>query len=936
VAVQPPDDTAVSGSDPDATLLPEGQAPRVVDSTLEPGAKVGRYTLIERVGAGAMGVVFSAWDPELDRRVALKIVRGNGYTNDSTAALMAEARTLAKLSHPSIVTVFDVGRHGEAVFIAMEYLRGRTLRQWRKEHPDANWREVIALYARAGAGLAAAHDEGLVHRDFKPANVMVTDAGAVKVLDFGLAQVAESPGASQRMGTPRYMAPEQFAGTTVGAHADQFAFSVALYEALFDQHPFDGETALELSASMQKGALNLPPVSNDVPSKIRVAIATGLSNEPRHRHPTMAMYLEALDPQAPARRWWLGALFGGVGLVAAAAMLPGRGDSPCDGAAESLGEVWNDESRAGIDVALSLDGLDASIRDDARARLDGFAEAWSVQRTEACEATVVRHADTQALMDARYDCLDRRLYAFGDTLDAVATGSAAARLDIETTLERLPDLESCADEDYLLAYYPPPDNPDDRARILEIELEANRLFEQAVDEGVDVSEQLTALITAADELDYPPLRVGVRGTLGSYLAFQNRIDASVEVLETALAIGLERNVRYATMSVLFELARIRGLHQQDSKQALFLDRMGEAVASSLPDGKEVRIQMISRRLDVYVRAGELDAAEAMARERLQYLEDEGKLDEPSGVEARAMLAEVLMHKDNNDEANALLSSILEDPTVGRWSPTLARAYVYRARLRHVQEDFDGAIADHLAAYESFSKLYGPTHTNAAGRLSDLARTYAAAGRMTDARDAGRRSIEAMVAGGVEPPVPGVAQMHENLARFHANLGEFEDADAALDEAERWTQGLPTVSNWRSTLRGRVAEARGEDEVAKQLFEGALRDAVDDAETRTANVDLWVNRIRRGDTEGVKAPLLEVATGDEADSSTRARARYGLAMLEAQRLQPETARRHLQAARELLQTDAPSLLRRKLDAVEQGLPASPQRGNEGEQPQAKHP
>ncbi len=925
------DDTAVSGSDPDATLFPEGAGPPRAQSRLGPGARVGRYTLIERVGAGAMGVVFSAWDPELDRRVALKVVRGNGDTDDSTAALMGEARVLARLSHPNIVTVFDVGTHGDAVFIAMEYLRGSTLRQWRKDNPDAPWKEVVRLYAQAGAGLSAMHDEGLVHRDFKPANVMVTESGAVKVLDFGLAHPADSPCATQRVGTPRYMAPEQHANGPLDSRTDQFAFSVALFEALFDHHPFNGETALELSASVQSGALNLPPVSNDVPAKVRVAVTTGLSKEPSDRHPSMTAYLASLDPQAPTRRRWLGALFAGAGVVAAAALVQGPGENPCGDAAIAMQDVWNEDARAELDTALDIEGLDASIRAEVREQFDRFADKWATLKIDACETTVVRHADKQAMMDMRYDCLDRRLHTFADSVETLSQGSVAARLEVESTLERLPDLESCADPEYLRAYYPPPADPDDRARILEIELASNRLFKQATEDGVDVADDLEALAAEADELDYAPLRVGIRATLGSYLAFRNRVDESAAVLEDALAIGLEEHVRYATTSALFDLARVRGLHQRDIKGALFLDRLGEALAASLPNGEEVRMALVHRRLDVYRLANKLDEAEAMAREHVAFLGSKGSLDEPSGVEARTELAGVLMFNDKTAEAGALLSAILDAPTVASSHPILARAFAYRARIRHTQKDFDGAIADHLAAYERFERLYGRTHTNAAGRLSDLASTYAEAGRLADARDTGERAVAAMIDGGVKPPLPNVARMLENVAWYHANLGDLDEADAALDESARWTQGLPKVTHWPSLFRGRIAEARGDDVSAKRHFEEAQRDAADDEERSAAEVDVWVNRIRRGVIDGASAPLLEVATAEDRHAMTRARARYGLALLEARRLQPETARRHLDAARALLDAEEPDahMLNRKLDAVGEALSASTQPGDNAE-------
>ncbi|MBZ0232031.1 MAG: serine/threonine protein kinase, partial [Deltaproteobacteria bacterium] len=210
-----------------------------------------------------MGRVFAAYDPRLDRRVAIKVLlaraRSEQWRTQAHARLLREAQAMARLSHPNIVTVYEVGELGADLFIAMEYVKGATVRGWLEAEPR-DWRDVIEVFLQAGRGLAAAHAAGLVHRDVKPDNILVGDDGIVRVTDFGL--VGATGGSEARdggaltgeltetgtiVGTPRYMAPEQHRGAAVDARTDQFAFGVALYEALYRQRPFAGDTAAELS-----------------------------------------------------------------------------------------------------------------------------------------------------------------------------------------------------------------------------------------------------------------------------------------------------------------------------------------------------------------------------------------------------------------------------------------------------------------------------------------------------------------------------------------------------------------------------------------------------------------------------------------------------------------------------------------------------------------
>jgi predicted Ser/Thr protein kinase len=283
-----------------------------------PGTTLGRYVLLDRLGEGGMGVVYAAHDPELDRKVALKLLRTSDSAPKRRERLLREAKALARLAHPNVVAVHDVGSIGEQVFVAMELIDGRTLRQWvADERPG--WRAIVEVYRQAGRALSAAHALGIVHRDFKPDNVLIDSGGRVRVVDFGLARaVGEQAravsdarsGPSDRltrtgslMGTPAYMAPEQHRGEAAGAAADQFGFCVALYEALYGQRPFAGDTLDTLARSVTAGDIRAPSRDASAPLWLHRVLARGLRVAAIDRYPTMDALLAALDRDpAPRRR----------------------------------------------------------------------------------------------------------------------------------------------------------------------------------------------------------------------------------------------------------------------------------------------------------------------------------------------------------------------------------------------------------------------------------------------------------------------------------------------------------------------------------------------------------------------------------------------------------------------------------------------------------
>ncbi|MGQ0508938.1 MAG: protein kinase domain-containing protein [Myxococcaceae bacterium] len=444
------------------------------------GTSIGRYVLLRRLGEGGMGVVYAAYDPELDRKVAIKLLRDDildpARAEAHRGRLLREAQALARLSHPNVIVVHDVGTYGTQVFMAMEFVEGQTLGDWLREK-KRGWREIVDAFLLAGYGLGAAHAAGLVHRDFKPENVILGHDGRVRVMDFGLARSTDPDDPTKSgprqifasttdlrrsdalgepltetgilLGTPGYMAPEQHHGGEVDGRTDQFSFCVALYEALYGERPFAGQTIDALGLAVGQGMINEPPEEHDVPKWVRTALVRGMSVAPGDRYPSMGALITALNvkPRVRRRRVFLVA-----GIAAAFVALAYAGSQSarvrmCQKAEGDVLALLDAPSRtqlaAGF-MATGAQGWEGSFTQFTQ-QLGKYLDELGHQRDTACEAlTSPRTSPT--LLAARMRCIDRAADEATALVKELGRADSVAVNRAVDAVYALPSPTACDDE----------------------------------------------------------------------------------------------------------------------------------------------------------------------------------------------------------------------------------------------------------------------------------------------------------------------------------------------------------------------------------------------------------------------------------------------------------------------------------------------------------
>lgn len=612
---------------------------------------VGRYEVLGPLGSGGMGAVFAAYDPELDRKVALKLLhdsRRDGSRNtQARARLLREAQSIAKVSHPNVIHVYEVGvvelRGAERVYVAMELVEGVNLREWLKalHATDAwrqgrAWRKVVEVLKQAAHGLSAAHAAGLMHRDFKPDNILVGNDGLVRVVDFGLARRVRDQGEATEedpvpaslagplderltvtgavLGTPAYMAPEQFRGARTDERTDQFALCLTLYEALYNVRAFQSDTGEGLACAVMMGELREWPSQPPAPAHLVALLRRGLQREPNDRFPSIDAVIEQLefDPDRGRRRRLTGAGIGLalLGATAAGALLSPTPSAvvndPCGAGVQRVAEHWNDQRRAQLRQVLEDPDKPYATRtaDAVVATFDRYANEWAAAHRDACEATHVRHEQTGELLDRRIACLARRL----TSLDAVS--SELSRVDAPSLVREalhiasgLPDLQTCADVTSQQTLAPPRDESV-AAAVAEAHAQLDRASaKNDVHRFGEARTLMIGLRDAVDATDYKPLLAEYQLLLAHTEMVNDHYDDAMEAAKQALLIAQAASHDVVVRDAAARLTYLIGVRKAQPEQAIIWADLAEATATRVGWTDAKRAELLRSRAWVLVEWG---------------------------------------------------------------------------------------------------------------------------------------------------------------------------------------------------------------------------------------------------------------------------------------------------------------------------------------------
>jgi serine/threonine-protein kinase len=843
-------------------------------------SRIGRFVVLSALGAGGMGIVYGAYDPDLDRRVAIKLWSHEpGRSRGASDALLAEARAMARVTHPNVVVVHEVGLFEGRMFLAMEYVRGETLRQWlARERRD--WRTIVHAFLEAGRGLAAVHEAGLVHRDFKPDNVMVREDGRVQVMDFGIAgetttggsrfsptrEPLHAGGAPRLVGTPAYMAPEQFRGLDLDARADQFSFSVALFTALTGVVPFGGSNVVRLFEAVDAGVVAAVPRGVDVPARVLEVLRRGLRNEPSDRWPDMQTLLARLDALARPRWWrrWVAAgVLASAGTIAFAAS---RGPA-CDDGTEAMAGTWSPAIARDIGDAFAraAPGYGAGAWSALVPEIDRVVDGWLDARKQAC---TVESAPLRGLQQL---CLDDQRMVLETLLDELGSPDEATVRNAAQAVAGLDAATTCADPEALRRRLPPPSDPAVRAEVDAVERELAR-----VDQFLELGRYAEGVAAAHDAVahartaGFAPTHARALLLRGQHERYAGDVDRAAASLREAYAEA-RRAGAYATAATSArELGATLGVIER-------------------------RFDLARTWLDVAATEAELAGSPAITRElegtRAALLYAEGRYveatngfeavlaaSEAAGVRATELaaikhsLATSLAGVGRHHDALAHLESnlTLAMSTGGPSHPSVGDAWMGIGHTLGALHRSAEAVEAFRHALENREVALGPRHHEVANTLSSMAAEQMELGALDEARVTCERALEIFdqSLGEMHPDTAGclntlalvhwdrdwaatrgylsrgvavaraslgdhptVAALLNNLAAAEEKLGEITSAHAHYEEAIAMREAIVgdddpglayPLKNLGALLQrtGRTSEARRMLRRAIALFEAA--------------------------------------------------------------------------------------------------------------------
>jgi tetratricopeptide (TPR) repeat protein len=728
------------------------------------GTVFGRYVLLESIGEGGMGQVFAAHDAALDRNVALKIVK-QAPERVAQAWLVREAKAMARVQHPAIVTVHDIGSVGARVYIAMELVRGTTLRGW-LERERRSWRDIVRMYAAAGRGLEAAHAAGITHRDFKPDNVLVDVAGGVRVSDFGIAELrGAEAGMPASAGTPSFMAPEQFTGRGCDARSDQFSFCVAIWQAVYGEHPFAQHEA-DLRRAVTAGQVRTPP--DRAPRWLEAALRRGLAVDPAARHPSMTALLATLDRGLARRRRRLvvpaALVLAGAAVAAPLALASRHAASPtCASAGERIATVWDATRRAQVSRALGP-ALPAHLLD----AIDAYARGWGEQRVEACRATHERGEQSGELLDLRMQCLDRRLDELGALLDVLVAGEPGVAGKAESAVDALVPLSACADVQSLRDVVPLPAAPEARARVAALREQSSKV-KADLDTGrfAHGFVAVQPLVRLADTIGYDPLIAELELLHGVLAWRSDHMDVAEAALERALARAEAGRDGATSAEAWLDLVNFTSQERKRPAEALRLGAIAQGA------------------IDRY--SGNPGLTSALAEQLGWIALDQGRLDDAERYAQRAY--------------------DIRRPSAGENSQPTAASLEHLALVATARKDHVRALDLHRRALAIFERVEGRDHPDTLTELNDYGAALFEAGKLDEALAVYRDGL-ARVERTLGPDGMDAALYVHNIGLVDTALGKHAEALAmqqralAIHERVRGPDAPDTIE-----LRGDVERAQ---------------------------------------------------------------------------------------------------------------------------------
>lgn len=655
---------------------------------------IGRFVIAKKLGAGATGVVLEAYDPQLERGVAIKVLRAElAEESELQARLQREARALARLSHPNVVAVFEVGEHEQHAFVVMELVRGPTLREWLAERPRP-WREILDVFLAAGRGLSAAHASDLVHRDFKPENLLLTADGVPKVVDFGLVS-PQSAGTSssdseerltdQPVGTPRYMAPEQLSDEPVDARADQYSFCVALHEALAEHTD-----------------------ANAPPRRMLEAIERGRSTDAADRWPTLESLLVALRSTAGRQgrvrrqRWGL-ALGAGVAAVAALAVgMRHDGDPKTCGDPALLQAVW---SPTHAEVMRQR-----SFGPHTAARLDRYATRWQQATEQACR-TRVEHGP-----DRRLTCLQHRLLTLDTFVQSIPDSGSLPVVS-------LPPPEACLEPD---------GSPEPSEAVAEALARAHGTY--LAGDYAGTGERLRTALASATAAKDDPGTSDVHYALGHLAEVEGRYEEAIENYEKGFFLGFAARRQGAIIRSVTGAMRTESQYLGNMERAELWAEFGRRLADEGSSDESARLGFLVTAAAMKIMQGKLDEGVALATSGLS---DALKLpDEGASIVLLATRATARERKLDFDGAvEDLREAILRSKrSYGETHTTTAELYANLGSALRQRGDLSEARAVLESALDIYRTRFGSEHADTGLARLNLSAVYAQEGNFKAAAE----------------------------------------------------------------------------------------------------------------------------------------------------------------------------------------------------------